>query len=131
MSMLSAYKDFLHSYSSPTSARNNWGGQATSDAVPSASAAMDRAREQTGHINAANYQDGKNVGGWSPETQGVQAELDKKRDTIDSTQKNRAEDNERHLRDDLTVPGVARRNLNDPKNNDKGGYGTGGMMSSE
>ena len=55
----SAYKDFLHSYSSPTSAEGNWGGQATSDAVPGASAAMGRAREQTNHVNAASYRDKK------------------------------------------------------------------------
>jgi len=126
----SAYKDFLHSYSSPTSAGGSWGGQATSDAVPGASAAMDRSREQTGHVDAASYHAGKNVGGWSPDAQGVQKELHEREAVVNAGQAQRSAENQQHLRDDLTVPGVARRNLNDPKNNDEGGYGTGGMMSS-
>ena len=85
-----AYKDFLRSYSSPTSAGGNWGGQATSDAVPGAPTAMNRAREQTDHVNATNYQDGKNVGGWSPEAHNTQTELDKKAIDIADRQAKRA-----------------------------------------
>ncbi len=85
-----AYKDFLHSYSSPTSAGGDWGRQATSGAVPGASVAMERAREQTGHITAANYQDGGNVGGWSPEAQNTKAELNRKAADIANGQATRA-----------------------------------------
>jgi len=92
---------------------------------------MDRAREQTGHVDAASYHAGKNVGGWSPESQNTEAELNRKAADIDSTQKERVADNERHLRDDLTIPGETRRNFNEgDKNSPAPGYGIGGMMSS-
>ena len=108
----SAYRDFLKSYSNPTSdvVRQNiraFGGQGHSGSG-SAQEALSKAREQTGQVNATNYQGGQNVGGWSETAKGIQTKIEEDKNSINYNAGKRKTDNEQYINENQAVPGVVR-----------------------
>ena len=108
----SAYRDFLRSYSSPTSeaVQGNigaWGGNAHGG-VSGASAAMDRTKDATDTISPENFRGGRNVGGWSETAKGIQTKIEEDKNSINYNAGKRKTDNEQYINENQTVPGVVR-----------------------